>query len=305
MSVLVARPDAEYSRTAFARFAAADATILDFGRATMWLSQLAYESKDADKVQRIGRGIWGLNPIRSFLQPAPASLPMSETRGVIAETGNSTIICFSGTDPAVLPDWIADFRFPASADHVHEGFEQAVDAAWEGLGPIISGVTAAGGRVFFTGHSLGGALAAVAAERALRENRLRSAKVFTFGMPRVGTQDFVNAYAPLADTTYRFIHGNDIVPTVPPLASGFCHVGHYLTCLSADQFVIDNTLGNLGEINTASDAAFNEFIDQIRAAISLPSLVNAGPDLMGRLQGLFPPAIADHLPSGYCQALPG
>jgi hypothetical protein len=43
-------------------------------------------------------------------------------------------------------------------------------------------------------------------------------------MPRVGGADFAARY-PLAGATYRLVHGEDIVPSVPPSKLGFRHVG--------------------------------------------------------------------------------
>ena len=51
MSILTALPDDQYILTAFARFSAADRSILDVARAMMWLSQLAYESDDKKKIE--------------------------------------------------------------------------------------------------------------------------------------------------------------------------------------------------------------------------------------------------------------
>jgi pimeloyl-ACP methyl ester carboxylesterase len=80
-----------------------------------------------------------------------------------------------------------------------------------------------GAKLIFAGHSLGGALAVIAASDAKTD----AAAVYTFGMPRAGNAGFVAGYnGRLGDRTFRLVYGNDIVPMVP--AEPFGHVGRYL-----------------------------------------------------------------------------
>ena len=303
MSILVKLPEEEYSPTAFAKFSAAGPNILNNARAMMWLSQLAYETDCPKKVERIGQ-LWKLASTACFHEPAQTVLRMSNTRGVIAEKADVTIICFAGTDPLSLPDWIADLRIQKSADQLHEGFQDAVDAVWkEHIEPALAAVAGAGRALMFAGHSLGGALAVVAAERALREKKMRT-DVYTFGMPRVGTAAFTDLYEKLADTTYRFIHGQDIVPTVPPTELGFLHVGHHLHCPSGDRFVLNGDPGGVGEEAGAADGnVVGDFIDEFRRVAALPSFVAFRNDLVGQASRFLTPGIGDHLPDRYCHAL--
>ena len=76
--------------------------------------------------------------------------------------------------------------------------------------------------VVFTGHSLGGALAAFRADRAGHP----VAAIYTYGQPRVGHRDFSRAYSErLEDRTYRAINHVDLVTRVPLLLQGYRHVG--------------------------------------------------------------------------------
>ena len=95
---------------------------------------------------------------------------------------------------------------------MHQGFWQTLDQAWEQVLSQVRPELAKGGQLWVTGHSLGGALAVLAAARLSGESMAPSA-VYTFGAPRVGDSDFGRAYpAPL----YRVENGNDIVCHVPP-----------------------------------------------------------------------------------------
>lgn len=70
--------------------------------------------------------------------------------------------------------------------------------------------------LYITGHSLGGALATIAAA-ALSDNGVEVAGVYTFGQPRVGDRAFVRQLnAHVNGKVFRFVNNNDIVPHVPP-----------------------------------------------------------------------------------------
>lgn len=116
---------------------------------------------------------------------------------------------------------------------VHEGFRQALDAqtpsgktVWEEIYAALAQLTCP---VYFTGHSLGAALATLAATRPLPHGCVLSA-VYTFGSPRVGNQLFVDLLK--KTSIYRVVNGDDVVATLPPEILGFSHVGeehHLLT----------------------------------------------------------------------------
>ena len=70
--------------------------------------------------------------------------------------------------------------------------------------------------LYITGHSLGGALATIAAA-ALSDNGVEVAGVYTFGQPRVGDRLFVSQLnSHINGKVFRFVNNNDIVPHVPP-----------------------------------------------------------------------------------------
>lgn len=70
--------------------------------------------------------------------------------------------------------------------------------------------------LYVTGHSLGGALATMAAA-SLSDNGVEVAGVYTFGQPRVGDRTFASQLNKHIDgRVFRFVNNNDIVPHVPP-----------------------------------------------------------------------------------------
>ncbi|HAG82274.1 MAG TPA: hypothetical protein DCL61_14170 [Cyanobacteria bacterium UBA12227] len=90
--------------------------------------------------------------------------------------------------------------------------------------------------LWFTGHSLGGAVATLAAAACIlaEDPPLEVSGVYTFGQPRVGDSRFADLYnSRLKSKTFRFVNNNDIVTRVPTWAPYFffSHVGQlkYLT----------------------------------------------------------------------------
>ncbi|MEM9809115.1 MAG: lipase family protein, partial [Cyanobacteria bacterium P01_D01_bin.56] len=67
-----------------------------------------------------------------------------------------------------------------------------------------------------TGHSLGGALATMAAA-SLQDNNMAVAGLYTFGQPRAGDISFTRQLNSILEgKIFRFINNNDVVPHVPP-----------------------------------------------------------------------------------------
>jgi triacylglycerol lipase len=99
---------------------------------------------------------------------------------------------------------------------VHSGFKTALEEVWTVLQPEIERLQNHGVKIWLTGHSLGAALATLAADRLTDVQGL-----YTFGSPRVGDKGF---QAHFRVPAYRVVNGQDIVATVPG-EGPFLHVG--------------------------------------------------------------------------------
>ena len=112
----------------------------------------------------------------------------------------------------------ADIRFVTweQGGRVHRGFKNALDDIWDELSLHLEKLKRKGLKIWFGGHSLGGALATLAAHRFTH-----AAGAYTYGSPRVGDRDFRNLYD---IATYRIINNSDIVAKVPP-GGYYRHVG--------------------------------------------------------------------------------
>ena len=264
MSILVELPETQYAPKVFADFSLRAGFTFETARAMAWMSQLAYETRFPDKIERIASG-WDLGDVRVLQQPARSTLPLTSTHGVMATAKDAMIIAFAGTDPLNLLNWISDFYVGRVEADVHQGFEDAADAVWTDVGAAIERNMNDGRALFIAGHSLGAAIALVIADRARREKGLRQGQVYVFGSPRVGRADFVGRYnAIFGPTTYRFVHGRDIVATVPPSELGFHHVGRLLQCDSGQKFDRTRLRNDEGSDDPqAGDVFFSGIADQL------------------------------------------
>ncbi len=98
---------------------------------------------------------------------------------------------------------------------VHRGFLEEL-AAVQSL--VVAELSRRGGKsqpLYITGHSQGGAEAALAT-RAFVAGGFAVAATYTFAAPRPGNADFV-ASVPAALPVHRLEFGDDIVPHVPPI----------------------------------------------------------------------------------------
>jgi len=304
MSVFVELPRNAYPANALDRFTATRDFKLDNARAMMWLSQLAYETAHQDKVDDILKAL-RLTKLTLITNDALTGLPPHSACVVVAEGHDATFVTFAGSDPAKPEDWITDFEAMPSPDDLHSGFAKAVETVWPAIRTALANRTAPKQPVFFTGHSLGGALAILAASRAPLERNVEQVVVYTFGSPRNGGETFFSDYTPrLGDVTFRFIHGTDIVPTVPfTLLHVYRHVGQAVQCGSGEHFEGVAPMapdGNKPVILESTAQAGSADFGALRA---LQFFDGIGQGLRNELAGVLPRMVRDHVPQSYFRAL--
>ena len=144
---------------------------------------------------------------------------------LIAKDRNDLWFAFRGTEPSKINDVLADLNMIKQAavagGKVHGGFQKEVNDLWMDVLSEIEHNDQLKLRkdVYMTGHSLGAAMATIAA------TRYTPAELFTFGSPRVGGPRFIkNIKCP----HYRFMNNNDIVCRIPPAFLGFRHHGEMI-----------------------------------------------------------------------------
>ena len=106
----------------------------------------------------------------------------------------------------------------------HHGFWQSWTDARDRVMPAVAKAAAANPsyQIRATGHSLGGAIAALAA--ATMRNAGRTVALYTFGSPRIGGTKISDYISKQSGGNYRVTHWNDPIPKLPLLTMGYVHM---------------------------------------------------------------------------------
>jgi len=150
------------------------------------------------------------------------------------------IIVFRGSESPKdsylnIRDWVNDFFFiktPFDSSYflkVHAGIYSAYLTVSDELEKQILNVLDKYDMesVCFTGHSLGGGLATIAALDSVKWlGNTVPIKCITFAAPCVGNIFFSNRFSTKIRESFRVVNAGDIVPSVPPSFWGFKHVGY-------------------------------------------------------------------------------
>jgi triacylglycerol lipase len=156
------------------------------------------------------------------------------TQGYVAWNHALAIVTLRGTEPDSILDIATDARIAMSpwdvpSESVHMGFRDALNDAWDQVIRVLSRL---GTRpVWFTGHSLGAALATLAGDRFVRQAKAHGlgplGGIYTFGSPLVGNRHFVDGFNQrCGDHSFRFVNDRDSVTRLPPRLAGYRHVNN-------------------------------------------------------------------------------
>ncbi|PXF40912.1 Lipase [Gracilariopsis chorda] len=112
---------------------------------------------------------------------------------------------------------------PDDAIAVHYGFLRAYLSVQTTLLRCILSLTSnleEDYKIYFTGHSLGGALAIVAAADFVARHRREKVCCMSYGAPKVGNLNFARMYNDLVPNSFRVINDTDIISRMPRSVSG-------------------------------------------------------------------------------------
>ena len=183
-------------------------------------SKLAYKNEEKIKAE-IQK--WGFNRCRFF--------DKEETQAFMIANDEMILTAFRGTEPTNIKDWMTNAGIELKqgpSGNVHDGFQRALNHVWQGILESLEVFQTEAQSLWFTGHSLGGALATLAVARLRQEDRPVHG-LYTFGQPRVGDRKFAkNFNIDFKDQAFRFVNNNDVVTRVPPRAMEYSHVGTFL-----------------------------------------------------------------------------
>jgi len=161
------------------------------------------------------------------------------TQGFIAGNDAIIIIAFRGTEGKKVADVIADARVAPTQGPVglvHTGFNHALHEVWDAMRPTITRFQDNKQTIWFCGHSLGAALATLAAAEYVINDGGTVNGLYTIGQPRVGDDKFATHFDNvLINKCFRFVNNNDVVTRIPipDLVCKYTHVGNMLYIDSA------------------------------------------------------------------------
>jgi triacylglycerol lipase len=205
-----------------------DPTCLTYSPVNAWwlaeLSRLVYRQEAAEGTERSAGDVTRTDLLASVGLRERLFFHEEETcQGAVVESVDPerepwSALVFRGTNSP--QDWLANTGAVLGSWRdgglVHIGFRDALERQWA---RIESALGEAPGPVFYAGHSLGGALATLAASRR------PPLALYTFGSPRVGDGEFAASLKGVP--VFRVVNNRDAVTSVPlPLPNlGFTHVG--------------------------------------------------------------------------------
>lgn len=228
------------------------------------LSKLSYGSPDEIEM-KYGESSWTM------------ILPKQQSR-IIAVTDHQAKEIWLGIrgtankHNAIMDAQYVKERDPILDIYVHKGFHDLAKAAYQNFYPHIR----PGYSLRITGHSLGGAAAAILAMYYHKEGRdIKSC--ITFGQPKVTNEDGVKTFWDL--NLLRIVDHEDVVPLVPPLTiisalhGPYRHLGEeviledgghwkWLSKHNANRILITGTWSNLLH-ESISDHYMNSYIKRI------------------------------------------
>jgi triacylglycerol lipase len=150
-----------------------------------------------------------------------------EVQALVAGSEDAVVVAFRGTRPDQLLDWMTDidaeqvsfsdyFKGP-SVGNTHRGFTVGLLRVWDLILADVAAFQDKAQTLWITGHSLGGALAALAAAAFNLAKRVPVNGLYTYGQPRVGDLNFIaQCDSHLGSLHFRLVNDEDIVTRVPP-----------------------------------------------------------------------------------------
>lgn len=173
----------------------------------------------------------------------------TDTQCAILPEGDFSTIIFRGSESSV--DWNTDFDtrqeqvdfkqqviqeqikakdekiYPYAGESssdalMHRGFVTAYFSVRQQIHDYIRSYPLAG--IVTAGHSLGGALATLCAVDIQYNFPKLAIDAYTYGAPKVGNDGFRDSFNRRVPSSFRFVHGMDIVPELPRWWQGYRHV---------------------------------------------------------------------------------
>lgn len=166
-------------------------------------------------------------------------ISVDNTQAYIGKNEEHVVVAFRGSESPTMVDGLKDWLLTNARNYLvlpegdlgtdfvaagvgcrfHSGFMSALAEIWDALyEPTKAAVEENDRYLWVTGHSLGGAIALLAAWR-LKRKYLDVHAVYTFGAPMIGNAATAEAFGrEFPDRIYRFVDAGDLVPLLPTVS---------------------------------------------------------------------------------------
>lgn len=226
---------------------------------------------------------------------------------VQSRCGRVVILCYRGTEPGTLANWLGDVEIGSESStlsladgaekvRVHAGFHRNVRATWcEVIGELAAALHGRslldhGAKVehplealYLTGHSLGGAMALLFAltasansAHAAIADRMRA--VYSFGQPMALAPPLPQCIRTIEGKVFRHVAPRDPVPALPPVQWGpFVHVGQEYRYTQGEWRPAESPVAQLASVRQVARSALAFFATERRRASSRYTIEEHGP----------------------------
>jgi predicted lipase len=286
----------------------------------------AYSYSDAYTLSMIMTRI-GLERNRCYMISESVDAMLIDSTAFLVESEDGTVVVLSyrGTQPLSLLNWMVSLnttpeRLPVAVAgangryDVHAGFYRNVRATRHKVVDRLTRALHKGESVvkdvradkaslkplralYITGHSLGGAMAALMAVMLCSDEKYepiadKLKAVYTFAQPMIGSPLFADACQRepfLANQVLRYVYEKDVVPGLPPKVCGpFAHFGREFKFRHAT-WTQQQTVTRQAPVDLVLPAA-------------LPLITRQFP-VLASLGRLLPYSLENHLPEHYVTSL--
>ncbi len=229
------------------------------------------------------------------------------TQAYLAQDDQSVVVAFRGSQsPTSLDgfkDWLltnannllilpegrigTDFAAAGVGARFHRGFLEALAEIWEPLSAAVEAAINERARpLWVTGHSLGGAIALLAAWR-LQRNFIPVHEVVTFGAPMIGNAAAAEAFQrEFPNRIFRYVDIEDpvpLLPTVSLVANAYAHCMNEVRLQGPNPKAFAQALGDLGR--TAVEGLLNaSLVDELWGLLHQRIQAHLIPNYLDRLK---------------------
>lgn len=198
-------------------------THLQTGHTLALVSRASYFDRPDEHVPEVGT-----------LLPQRLTFKHGRNSCSVAWNDDHVVVSFRGTDDE--KDWAMALSYRQIEWHggkVHAGFARTVDAMWPHLMANLFDADFTNKTLWFSGHSMGGALSMLAAWK-LDVEGIPAHSLYTYGSPKVVDKAAADL---IAIPHYRFVNNEDGVPHLswPTIFDDYVHHGTHVFMLPSGE----------------------------------------------------------------------